>query len=165
MSCSACAWCGTETPRAEMAQTEHGLTCGRCVRTAEAERMRQADAQPRKAAAPEEPKRLDELPAHLLLQTQIDLPVGHRSYPQLVALASGMLETALASVDLGALIQSQEDAYDRRQQTEDTTRELLWLVRWQTKELARCARELASTREQLDDAQQAQYRNVKGGDA
>ena len=165
MSCSACAWCGTETPRAEMAHTEQGLCCGRCVRTAEAERMRQADAQPRKAAAPEEPKRLDELAAHLLLQTQIDLPVAHRSYPQLVALAAGMLETALASLDLGALIDAQEDAYDRRQQTEDTIRELLWLVRWQTKELARCARELASTREQLDDAHQAQYRNVRGGEA
>jgi len=165
MSCSACAWCGTETPRAEMAHTEQGLCCGRCVRTAEAERMRQADALPRVAGAPGEPKRIDELARHLLMQIEVEVPAMHEDYPRALAAGAGQLETALRSVDLGALIDAQEDAYDRREQTEYAIRELVWLVRWQARELAHAGRELASTREQLADANNAQLRIVKGGDA
>ena len=165
MSCAACAWCGTETPRAEMAHTEHGLTCARCVRTADAERMRQADALPRVAGVPGEPQRLDELARHLLMQTEVEVPSMHEDYPRALTAGAGQLEAALRSVDLGALIDSQEDAYDRRQQTEYAIRELVWLVRWQARELAHAGRELASTREQLADANNAQLRLVKGGEA
>jgi len=165
MSCSACAWCGAETPRAEMAHTEQGLCCGRCVRTAEAERMRQADALPRVAGATDEPQRIDELARHLLMQVEIQVPAMHEDYPRALAAGAGQLETALRSVDLGALIDAQEDAYDRRQQTEYAIRELVWLVRWQARELAHAGRELASTRQQLADANNAQLRIVKGGDA
>jgi len=125
MSCAACAYCGTETPRAQMTDTQFGLTCTKCMRMAQAEVMRARDE--------------------------------HAAF--------GRLETALMSVDLGPLIRSQEDAYDRVTQTEYTIRELLWLVRWQTRELAHAGRELASTREQLDDANAQQFRTVKGGQA
>jgi len=165
MSCSACAWCGVETPRAEMAHTEHGLTCAGCVRVSDAERMRQADALPRVAGATDEPQRIDELARHLLMQIEIEVPSMHEDYPRALAAAAGQLETALRSVDLGALVDAQEDAYDRRQQTEYAIRELVWLVRWQARELAHAGRELASAREQLDDANNAQLRIVKGGDA
>ncbi len=165
MSCSACAWCGAETPRAQMTDTTFGVTCSKCVRLAEAEVMRARDEQPRQAAVEGEPVRLDQLPGHLLDQVAVDMPPADADYPTALVGAAGRLETALMSVDLGQLIQSQEDAYDRVTQTEYTIRELLWIIRWQTRELAHAARELASTREQLDDAHAQQFRTVKGGEA
>jgi len=127
--------------------------------------MRQADALPRVAGIPGEPRRIGELARHLLLQVEVEVPAMHEDYPRALAAGAGQLETALRSVDLGQLIQSQEDAYDRREQTEYAIRELLWLIRWQTRELAHAGRELASTREQLDDANAQQFRTVKGGNA
>ncbi len=165
MSCSACAYCGTETPRAEMTDSQFGLTCPKCMRMAQAEVMRARDERPRHAAEEGEPVRLDQLPAHLLDQVSVDMPPSEPNYPTALVAAFGRLETALMSVDLGPLIRSQEDAYDRVTQTEYTIRELIWLVRWQTRELGHVARELASTREQLTDANNAQLRIVKGGDA
>ena len=165
MSCSACAYCGTETPRAQMTDTQFGLTCPKCMRLAQAEVMRARDEQPRQAPEEGEPVRLDQLPAHLLAQVSVDMPPSEEDYPTALVAAFGRLETAIMSVDLAQLIQSQEDAYDRVTQTEYTIRELLWLVRWQTRELGHAARELASTREQLDDANAQQFRTVKGGDA
>lgn len=165
MSCAACAYCGTETPRAEMTDTQFGLTCPKCMRLAQAEVMRARDEQPRQAAEEGEPVRLDQLPAHLLDQVSVDMPPSEADYPTALVAAFGRLETAIMSVDLGQLIQSQEDAYDRVTQTEYTIRELLWLIRWQTRELAHAARELASTREQLDDANNVRLRIVRGGDA
>ena len=127
--------------------------------------MRQADALPRVAGAPGEPKRLDELARHLLLQLEVEVSAMHEDYPRALTAGAGQLETALRSVDLAALIQSQEDAYDRRQQTEYAIRELIWLVRWQAREIAHAGRELASTRQQLVDAHNAHLRIVKGGEA
>ena len=165
MSCSACAYCGTETPRAQMTDTTFGITCPKCQRLAQAEVMRARDEQPRQAAEEGEPVRLDQLPAHLLDQVSVDMPPSEPDYPTALVAAFGRLETAIMSVDLAQLIQSQEDAYDRMTQTEYTIRELLWLIRWQTRELAHAARELASTRQQLDDANNVRLRIVRGGDA
>jgi hypothetical protein len=148
-----------------MTDTTFGLTCPKCQRLAQAEVMRARDEQPRQAPEEGEPVRLDQLPAHLLDQVSVDMPPSEPDYPTALVAAFGRLETAILSVDLGALIRSQEDAYDRVNQTEYTIRELLWLARWQTRELAHAARELASTREQLTDANNAQLRIVKGGDA
>jgi len=114
---------------------------------------------------PGDPTRLDELGRHLLLRSQDELPATHIDYPRQLVASGARLEAALRSIDLADLIDSQESAYDRREQTEYTIRELLWLVRWQTRELAHAGRELASVREQLDDAHNAHLRVVKGGEA
>jgi len=165
MSCSACAWCGTETPRPEMSHTEQGLCCPACVRTSEAERMRAADARGREPARDGDPQRLSDLSRWLQREVEISHPPSHESYPLALVVGASRLERALRTVDLAAMLEGLDSAYDRREETEYAIRELIWLVRWQTKELAHAGRELASTREQLDDAHQAQYRTVKGGDA
>ena len=162
---TSCAYCGRKARLRETAATEFGRACPRCVRTADAERMRQADARKREPAMPGDPTRLDQLGRHLLLRAQVELPATHIDYPRQLVASGARLEAALRSIDLADLIDSQESAYDRREQTEYTIRELLWLVRWQTRELAHAGRELASVREQLDDAHNAHLRVVKGGEA
>jgi len=160
-----CIYCGRAGERSQMRSESRGAYCERCMRTADAERMRQADAREREPAMPGDPTRLDELGRHLLLRSQVELPATHIDYPRQLVASGARLEAALRSIDLADLIDSQESAYDRREQTEYTIRELLWLVRWQTRELAHAGRELASAREQLDDAHNAHLRVVKGGEA
>jgi len=95
-----CIYCGRAGERSQMRSESRGAYCERCMRTADAERMRQADAREREPAMPGDPTRLDELGRHLLLRSQVELPATHIDYPRQLVASGARLEAALRSIDL-----------------------------------------------------------------
>ena len=167
-SFSACAWCGTAAEDSTLSYTPHGLCCPRCVRTAQAEQMRAADM---KGRAPDSQRtELHQLVDRLREACQVTTPPTDSGYPLACVRAAGNAEIAVAAIDVAELVYCAAAEARNRADLEALTgkviEDLVWLVRWQTKELAHAARQVVLAREERDEADARVYLPTsKGGDA
>ncbi len=167
-SFSACAWCGVAAEDSTLSYTPQGMCCPRCVRTAQAEQMRAADMKDR---APDTGRtHLHELCERLRLGSQVDVPPNHPEYPAACVRAAGNIELHVAQLDVAELVYAASSEAKTRDDLEflaaKTIEDLVWLLRWQTKELAHAGRQIVKAREERDAADARFYLPTsKGGDA
>ncbi len=167
-SYSACAWCGTAAEDSTLSYTPHGLCCPRCVRTAQAEQMRAADM---KGRAPDSQRtELHQLVERLREACQVTTPPIDAAYPSDCVRAAGNVELSVAALDVAELVYCASSEAKTRDDLEfmaaKTIEDLVWLVRWQTKELAHAGRQIVKAREERDAADARFYLPTsKGGEA
>ena len=165
---SACAWCGTDAEDSTLAYTPQGLSCPRCVRTAQAEQMRTNDM---KGRAPDTQRtELHQLVERLREACQVTTPPTDAGYPLACVSAAGNIELHVAQLDISELVYgAMGDAkavVDLEFLVGKVIEDLVWLVRWQTKELAHAGRQIVKAREERDAADARVYLTTsKGGDA
>jgi len=95
---------------------------------------------------------MDQLARRLLDLARVDLSPHDPEYPTQILRGAADFGREVGAVDVAQLVAAQQSEYDRDTQTEYSLRELLWLARWQTRELCHAAREIESLRRQLDAA-------------
>ena len=167
-SFSACAWCGTDAEDSTLAYTPQGLSCPRCVRTAQAEQMRTNDM---KGRAPDSQcTELHQLVERLREACQVTTPPTDAGYPLACVSAAGNVELSVAAIDVAELVYAASSEAKTRDDLEflaaKTIEDLVWLVRWQTKELAHAGRQIVKAREERDAADARFYLPTsKGGEA
>jgi len=164
-SFSACAWCGTDAEDATLSYTPQGLSCPRCVRTAQAEQMRASDM---KGRAPDSQRtELHQVVERLRQACQVTTPPIDAAYPCDCVRAAGNVELSVASLDVAELVYAASSEAKTRDDLEfmaaKTIEDLVWLVRWQTKELAHAGRQIVKAREERDA--RFYLPTAKGGEA
>lgn len=146
---SACAWCATVVPSESMETTQHGLCCPQCVRIAQAEQMRANDLRPR--TRDPESTQLHQLCERLRLACQVTTPPQAADYPQACVAATASLEAVVRELDVAEVVYcASADAASRddfEAAASKTIEDLIWLIRWQTKELAHSGRQVSRARE------------------
>ena len=167
-SFSECKWCGTAAEDSTMSYTPHGMCCPRCVRTAQAEQMRAADM---KGRAPDSQRtELHQVVERLREACQVTTPPIDADYPSDCVRAAGNVELSVAALDVAELVYCAAAEARNRADLEALTgkviEDLVWLIRWQTKELAHAGRQIVKAREERDAADARFYLPTsKGGDA
>ncbi len=167
-SFSACAWCGTDAEDATLSYTPQGLSCPRCVRTAQAEQMRANDM---KGRAPDTQRtELHQLVERLREACQVTTPPTDAGYPSDCVRAAGNVELSVAAIDVAELVYAAmgdtKAVVDLEFLVGKVIEDLVWLVRWQTKELAHAGRQIVKAREERDAADARCYLpTAKGGEA
>ncbi len=148
-SYSACAWCGKAAEDSTLAYTPQGMCCPQCVRTAQAEQMRAADLKPRLSGV--DRTTLEGLAARLQEAASVAAPPTDPDYPRQCVVAAGVTEACVTGLDIYEIVGAathecpDEDELDLR--ISKVIQDLVWLVRWQTKEVAHTARRLIALEE------------------
>ena len=157
MSCGVqCAYCGEVCDAETMTPHQFGSTCPKCVRLADAERMRANDEKPR-TGRPQ-----DGLPAlveALGASAHIDTPATSKDYPRALALLAGKVEAMAGVWSVPGLGLPPETAA--------AVDDLIWQVRALAAELSRAGKEIEAGRDATEAAARAwaMSRATKGGDA
>ncbi len=164
-SFSACAWCGTDAEDSTLAYTPQGLSCPRCVRTAQAEQMRANDMKDR---APDSQRtELHQVVERLREACQVTTPPTDAGYPSDCVRAAGNVELSVAAIDVAELVYAAmgdtKAVVDLEFLVGKVIEDLVWLVRWQTKELAHAGRQIVKAREERDA--RVYLPTAKGGEA
>ncbi len=150
-----CAYCGAVCDPETMTPHQFGSTCPKCVRLADAERMRVNDEKPR-TGRPE--GGLPALVEGMRASAHIDTPAASKDYPRALALMAGKVEAMAGVWSVPGLGLPPETAA--------AVDDLIWQVRSLALELNRAGEELYDTREAMAKARSmASYRATKGGEA
>ncbi len=149
-SYSACAWCGKAAEDSTIAYTPQGMCCPQCVRTAQAEQMRAADLKPRLSGV--DRTTLEGLAARLQEAASVAAPPTDPDYPRQCVVAAGVTEACVTGLDIYEMVSAASSECGSRQDLElrvgKVLEDLVWLVRWQTKEVAHTARRISRLEEQ-----------------
>ena len=157
MSCGVqCAYCGAVCDAESMIRHQFGSTCPKCVRLADAERMRANDEKPR-TGRPQ--GGLPALVEALGASAHLDTPATSKDYPRALALMAGKVEAMAGVWSVPGLGLPPETAA--------AVEDLIWQVRALAAELSRAGKEVQAGREATETAARAwaMSRATKGGEA
>jgi len=151
-----CAYCGEVGAAETMTPHQFGSTCPKCVRLADAERMRVNDEKPR-TGRPE--GGLPALVEGLRASAHIDTPAASKDYPRALALMAGKVEAMAGVWSVPGLGLPPETAA--------AIDDLIWQIRALAAELSRAGKEIEAGREETETAARtwAMSRATKGGEA
>jgi hypothetical protein len=151
-----CAYCGEVCEPQTLIPHQFGSTCPKCVRLADAERMRANDEKPR-TGRPE--GGLPALVEGMRASAHIDTPATSTDYPRALAAMAGKVE-AMAGVWSVPGLGLPAD-------TAAAVEDLIWQVRALAAELSRAGKEVQAGREATEAAARAwaMSRATKGGEA
>ena len=138
-----------------MVDHQFGSTCPKCVRLADAERMRANDEKPR-TGRPEGGWKA--LAGHVALAVSLDADADATGYPRALATVSGDLERTLLKWDMGGLAAPADAAR--------ILEDFVWHIRTMAAELSRAGKAIHDAREARDAAEAANHWAVttKGGE-
>jgi len=151
-----CAYCGEACEPETMIPHQFGSTCPKCVRLADAERMRANDEKPRTGR----PKGgLPALVEALALASDLHTSAPSADYPRALALMAGNVEGVAGVWSVAGLGLSPE--------VTRAVEDLIWNIRTLSAELARAGNEIEAGREAAEAAARtwAMSRATKGGEA
>jgi len=168
MSCGVqCAYCGAVCDAETMIRHQFGSTCPKCVRLADAERMRANDEKPR-TGRPQ--GGLPALVEALAASAHIDTPAASKDYPRALAAMAGKVEAmalvwSVPGLGLPAETAAAVPGLGLPAETAAAVEDLIWQVRALALELNRAGEELFDARQALAEAKRtgSLMRTVLGG--